>query len=116
LNNGSAAKAYWANVKYLGANAAKKGSYGAWVGYHKIDPGYDYLGMATNTNDTTEASRVIANGIAMTGTDNSKGFEIGYEVALFKNGIFSAQYNHIKDTKTGQVSSNSYIGSLTYRF
>jgi hypothetical protein len=46
---------------------------------------------------------------------NVKGFEFGYERTVFKNAIFSLQYNDL-EKKDDKTSADSLLAGLTYSF
>ncbi|MBP2662219.1 MAG: S-layer protein [Firmicutes bacterium] len=108
-NNGSEAKAWYGNLKYLGANAAKVHSYGAWIGYRKADKGFDPEWWST------PESSDVAGGLAA--LNDTKGFEYGVEYTVFKNAIFAVQYNDMKD-KNGDSPDGrrNLFTSLSYSF
>ena len=99
-------KAAWAQVKYKGADAAKVGSFGLWVGYTKAQAGFDPKGYTTR-NFTDNSGGVGANDI--------KGYEYGVEYTLFKNGLLSLNYNPDKNY-AGTADRKYFMGTITYGF
>ncbi len=104
LPNGTAPKAWMAKAKYLGADGDKPQSYGLWVGYRKADQGF--------TNNTTldgadQAGDLLA---------NKKGFEYGFEYAVFKNGILTLQYDNLKSNDNQNTNYNNFTAQLVYTF
>ncbi|AIF53746.1 S-layer homology domain-containing protein [Pelosinus sp. UFO1] len=100
------AKAKWAQVKYKGADAAKVGSFGLWVGYTKAEAGFDPKAYTTR-NFTDNSGGVGANDI--------KGYEYGVEYTLFKNGLLSLNYNPDKNY-AGTADRKYFMGTITYGF
>lgn len=108
-NNGSDAKAWYSNLKYMGANGSKVHSYGIWLGYRQADKDFDPEWWSTPEATDVAGGRSVFN--------DTKGFEYGVEYAVFKNGIFSVQYNDMKDKKGNSPDGRrNLITSLVYSF
>ena len=108
-NNGSEAKGWYSNLKYMGAKAAKEHSYGIWLGYRKADRAFDPEWWSTP--DATD----VAGGLSA--LNDTKGFEYGFEYTVFKNGILTVQYNDMKDKNGNSPDGRrNLITSLTYSF
>lgn len=114
-NDNSSAKAWYARVKYLGADSAKDHSYGLWVGYRKADPGFDLytFGSAGGVN-VTRFQKDPFNAAGITSMSNVKGLDYGFAVTVFKNAILSLQYNDLK-SKTS-INAESCLVDLNYFF
>jgi hypothetical protein len=121
-NDGSEAKAWFTKVKYKGADGLKPGSFGAWASYRKMDPGYDFLGIADDAFDSTVVSRLspdaygFFSGDYVKGANNVKGLELGVEYAVARNSVLDLKYFHMKDAKAGDISFNSYVSDVTFKF
>lgn len=108
-NNGSDAKAWYSNLKYMGAKGSKEHSYGIWLGYRQADKNFDPEWWSTPESSDVAGGRAAFN--------DTKGFEYGVEYAVFKNGIFSVQYNDMKDKKGNSPDGRrNLITSLVYSF
>lgn len=108
-NNGSAAKAWYGKLKYLGADPASTHSYGVWVGYRKADKAFDPEWWST------PESTDVAGGLAA--FNDTKGFEYGVNYTVFKNGVLSVWYNDMKDKDGNSPDGRrNLITSLSYSF
>jgi len=117
--NGDTAKAWYITTKYRGADPTKDNSDGLWVGYRNADIGFDPLTLGNaeasglqKSFDPTDPSFSPYNAFCMS---NVKGFEFGYERTVFKNAIFSLQYNDL-EKKDDKASADSLLVGLTYSF
>lgn len=103
-NSGSKATAYFARVKYKGANPVKVGSCGFSIEYKKADDGFDPLGLAdpfawnAPLNYTSPAEGGIAS--------NIKGLEYGFEATLLPRTIFKMAYDSLKWVKKSALVTN----------
>ncbi|CQR70564.1 Outer membrane protein alpha precursor [Sporomusa ovata DSM 2662] len=111
-NNGDEAKAWFAQLKYRGAQQDKIGSSGMWVGYRSAEKGFDPAEITTLDTgryaDTTYGN-----------LDNIKGMELGVEYTVFKNGVLSVMYEDLdlKDPQAGQKKDKSGLwATLIYSF
>lgn len=108
-NNGSDATAWYSNLKYRGANGSQVHSYGVWLGYRQADKDFDPEWWSTPDATDVAGGRSVLN--------DTKGFEYGLEYTVFKNGIFTVQYNDMKDKNgTSPDGRRNLITSLTYSF
>lgn len=108
-NNGADAKGWYSNLKYMGANGSKIHSYGVWLGYRKADKAFDPCWWSTP--DATD----VAGGLSA--LNDTRGFEYGLEYTVFKNGIFTVQYNDMKDKNGNSPDGRrNLITSLSYSF
>ncbi|TWH48085.1 S-layer homology domain-containing protein [Sporomusa sp. KB1] len=112
LNKGDEAKAWFAQLKYRGAQQDKIGSSGIWVGYRSAEKGFDPSEMSTLDTgryaDTTYGN-----------LDNIKGMELGAEYTVFKNGVLSVMYEdlELKDPQAGQNKDKKGLwATLIYSF
>jgi len=85
---GASKNAYSIQLNYKGANAAQKGSWGAYVAYRQLSP-----------FATFEAT--YDNKAGLIGLNSLKGFEIGADYAFAKNIVATAKYFTGKDTLLG---------------
>jgi len=93
---GDKPKAWMAKIQYAGAKKDKVGSFGAWVGYRNADSGFDLfefttLDSARRTNTDSGYYEYMFGEL-----DNVKGAEFGIEYTVFRNGIFTLQYNDLE--------------------
>lgn len=108
-NNGSEAKGWYSNLKYMGADGSKEHSYGVWVGYRKADRAFDPEWWGTPDATDVAGGRAALN--------DTKGLEYGFEYTVFKNGILTVQYNDMKDKNgTSPDGRRNLITSLSYSF
>ena len=84
-------------IDYKGAQAANKGSWGAWVGYR-------YLGKGAALDPTYD---VVKEGL--------KGFEIGANYTFLKNIVGTVRYGRGADIATGN-NYNSLFGRVEFFF
>ena len=89
--------AYSFQVNYKGANAADKGSWGAYVAYRSLTP------IAA-----MQATYEHKNGVA--GFKSLKGWEIGADYAWAKNIVSSFKYFNGKDTDSDQSGHDKVTG------
>ena len=112
-NDGSKAKAWMGKIKYLGADPAKVGSLGVWVGYRNADAAFDAANITTLDYGIADSS--IGN------ADNAKGAEFGVEYTVFRNGILTFQYNDL-ESKGEDILGNpatdkkNFFAHLIYTF
>jgi hypothetical protein len=119
-NGGSAAKAYFARVKYKGANPFVVGSTGLSVQYKYADAGFDPLAFASPFawNAPLNYTTVALGGIA----DNFKGFEYAFETTLAKRTLFSMRYDkldRVKDSAQSLATKDDqsfFTAQVTYLF
>ncbi|CQR72382.1 Outer membrane protein alpha precursor [Sporomusa ovata DSM 2662] len=111
-NNGDEAKAWFAQLKYRGAQQDKIGSSGIWVGYRSAEKGFDPSEMSTLDTgryaDTTYGN-----------LDNIKGMELGAEYTVFRNGVLSVMYEdlELKAPQAGQNKDKKGLwATLIYSF
>jgi hypothetical protein len=93
------AKAYFATLKYHGANPFQPGSSGVWVEYKKADPGFDLFANAGPNGAGMDYWNCPFNYSCGAGggyADNIKGFEYGFETTLSTHMIFTAAYDKLK--------------------
>jgi len=92
-NNGSA-RAYFATLKYKGANPAVPGSFGLRVEYKHADPGFDRINYAApfEWNAPLNWSQAPQGGY----NDNIKGFEYGIEYTVAPRLMLDAKYDVLK--------------------
>lgn len=115
-NHNDNAKAWFAKVKYLGANGSEKNSYGAWVSYRQIDSNFDLWTLGSvNGSDTTHLLKAAGGVNGVNAMSNVKGFEYGFEQTLFKDAILSLQYNDFKSKTDGKDAQN-FLATLNYMF
>ena len=96
---GASKNAYSIQLNYKGANAAQKGSWGAYVAYRQLSP-----------FATFEATYDNKAGFA--GLNSLKGFEIGADYAFAKNIVATAKYFTGKDTL---LSENDKVNGVWTR-
>lgn len=117
LNNGSDAKAWFAKIKYLGADPSQTKSYGLWVAYRSADPGYDPWSIGSAGGDDVplllKAPNYTAH--AVSSLSNVKGFDYGYELTVFKNGVLSLQYSDL-ESKENNIDAKNFLATVTYFF
>jgi hypothetical protein len=109
--DGDKAKAWMGKVKYLGADPAKVGSLGVWVGYRSADPGFDVAALTTLDSGLLDTSSSYI--------DNVKGTEFGVEYTVFRNGILSLQYGdqELKEAAAGvDKDKKNFFATLIYTF
>jgi len=113
LVNGDNAKAWVAQAKYKGAQWETPHSYGVWVGYRKAEPGF--LGL--NGDYVWETPTGIGSqfGYFM---DDVKGYDIGFDYTVFKNGILTLQYFDMENEEQswGQIDKQGFTAQLRYQF
>ncbi len=105
---GDAAKAWTGKVKYLGADFNKAKTYGLWAGYRRAETGFDPGALTT----LAIASAADTN---LKPADDVKGAEFGFEYALFKNGVFTVQYNDFT-SENGKTDKRNLLSYLIYKF
>ncbi|WP_094604868.1 hypothetical protein SPSIL_018680 [Sporomusa silvacetica DSM 10669] len=111
-NNGDEAKAWFAQLKYRGAQQDKIGSSGIWVGYRSAEKGFDPSELSTL--DTGRYADLTYGNM-----DNIKGMEIGAEYTVFRNGVLSVMYEdlELKDPQAGQNKDKQGLwATLIYSF
>ncbi|SMC46926.1 hypothetical protein [Sporomusa malonica] len=106
-NGGSAAKAYFARVKYQGADPAKLGSSGVSLTYIKADPYFDPC-SDTLLETTPNGWNYPTNG---SNIDNTKGLVFSYEQTVFDKTVFKVNYAPVKRVKdmNGVPDDRSYV-------
>lgn len=106
-NGGSAAKAYFARVKYQGADPAKLGSSGVSLTYIKADPYFDPC-SDTLIETTPNGWNFPTNG---SNIDNTKGLVFSYEQTVFDKTVFKVNYAPVKRVKdmNGVPDDRSYV-------
>ncbi|WP_094607680.1 hypothetical protein SPSIL_009630 [Sporomusa silvacetica DSM 10669] len=115
LNNSDGATAWYITTKYRGADPEKDNSDGFWVGYRNADAGFDPLTLGNAEGSGLQKTFDPTNPTAALAMSNAKGFEFGYERTVFKNAIFSLQYNDL-EKKDDKTSADSLLAALTYSF
>jgi len=114
------AKAWMAKIQYAGAKKDKVGSIGAWVGYRNADYGFDTLELTTL--DSARQSGTNYNSYYDTSfgnLGNVKGAEFGVEYTIFRNGIFTLQYNDLElkyDFGYVNKDKKNFFAQLEYSF
>jgi len=108
LLNGDTAKAWVAQIKYLGADWAKPNTYGVWVGYRKADNGF----LAHTGDLIWETATNIPTGYMM---NNVKGMDFGIEYTVFNNGVMTLQYQDFEAENDGRNAKN-FTAQLRYMF
>ncbi|WP_094606077.1 hypothetical protein SPSIL_007470 [Sporomusa silvacetica DSM 10669] len=110
-SDGEKAKAWMAKIQYAGAQKDKIGSFGAWIGYRKADLGFD-LCQFTTLDSGSQKDWYFGN------LDNVKGAEFGVEYTVFRNGIFTFQYNDLeaKDSWYKDKDKKNFFAQLEYSF
>ncbi|WP_094607043.1 hypothetical protein SPSIL_029560 [Sporomusa silvacetica DSM 10669] len=114
-NNGDNAKGWYITTKYRGAAPAKDNSDGFWVGYRNADAGFDPLTLGNMEASALQKKFNAKTPYAVLAMSNVKGLEYGYERTVFKNAIFSLQYNDL-EKKDDKASADSLLVGLTYSF
>ena len=112
-NNGDAAKGWYSQIKYRGAQKNVVGSSGIWVSYRSAEDGFDPSGLTTWDSGRTSKDTSYNN------MDNVKGLDYGFEYTVFKNGIMTLQYNdlELKDpTASQKKDKESLMAYLKYWF
>jgi hypothetical protein len=114
-NNGDAAKAWFAKVKYKGADRAKDHSYGFWAAYRKADSYFDPMGLgaAGFIRTTHYLKGEMTNGMNF-GSD-IKGYDCGFEMTVFKDAILSLQYGDYEN-KNGDAKAKNFMTTLECKF
>ena len=108
--NGDKANAWFAKLKYKGAEKARAGSYGIWVGYRDAEKGFDPAVMTA-----LDGGRIGNTDWAY--ADNVKGAEFGFDYTVFKNGVFLAQYGDLElKSGTGDKDRKNFFAQLRYYF
>jgi len=106
------ADAWMGKILYKGAAGDKVGSFGAWVGYRKADDNFDVCELST-IDSGHQLDYYFGN------FDNVKGAEFGVEYTVFRNGIFTVQYNDLEQMDTfGQEvkDKKNFFAQLVYSF
>lgn len=98
------AKAYFANLKYQGANPFQPGSTGIWVEYKHADPGFDPLAMAGPQYWNTPMNYSWGAGGGQ--ADNIQGLEFGVETTVAPHLIFTATYDDAKAVSQAAFADN----------
>ncbi|MDO4204759.1 MAG: putative porin, partial [Selenomonadaceae bacterium] len=97
---------YAVTLKYKGANVAKRGSYGLFVGYRHIGSRSGLFNTYAATND------VMPN-------DNTKGWELGADYTLDKNILLGVRYymgKAIDKTLAGTSKQRCLMGQVEFFF
>ncbi|OAM92754.1 S-layer homology domain-containing protein [Pelosinus fermentans] len=82
-------RGYWTELGYKGANKAKVGSYGAWVGYRDIES--DSAPLPT-LNGTYAENK---------GSNGGKGYEVGFNYTPALNTVLRVKYVDLKKSYDG---------------
>ena len=109
----NAPKAWMAKLKYAGAKNDKVGSHGLWVGYRDADMDFDLCQLTTIDSARTVSEYYFGD------LENVKGAEFGVEYTVFRNGIFTFQYNdlELKDIYHGKYKDKkNFFAQLEYSF
>lgn len=107
LNDGDAAQAWVAQIKYKGAEWNKPHSYGIWVGYRDAEPGFYGI-----TGDPLWETAGTINPM-----NNIKGAEYGFDYTLFKNGIFTFNYLDLESNdQYADRDAKNMTAQLRYMF
>lgn len=109
--NGEKATGWMSKLKYAGAKADKVGSLGIWAGYRDAERGFDVAELTTL--DSGRQDRTFGH------ADNIKGAEYGIEYTVFKNGIFTVQYNDLELKKARRCEDpdkKNFFAQLVYTF
>ncbi len=106
-NGGSAAKAYFARIKYQGADPEKVGSSGVSLTYIKADPYFDPC-SDTLLESTPNGWNFPTNGANI---DNTKGVVVSYEQTVFDKTVFKVNYAPVKRVKdmNGVPENRNYV-------
>lgn len=113
-NGGDAANAWFAKVKYKGADGAKNHSYGLWAAYRQADPFFDPMGIgAGGFVRTTHYLKDGTNNMGF--ASNIKGYDAGFEMTVFKDAILSLQYGDYENKK-GNGKEKNFMTTLEYKF
>ena len=91
---------YVLGVSYAGAEAAKKGTWGAWAKYY----------------DQAESTFLVHTTDAWTGEDGFKGFGIGANYTVAKNIVANVAYYDTKDKKDSDIKDKTIWTDLTFTF
>jgi hypothetical protein len=108
MNAGDDAKAWVAQLKYKGADWGKEHSWGTWVGYRNAEAGFN--GRNGDYIWEVPLAKSFYN------MDNVKGFDVGIDYTVFKNGILTLQYFALEDENTGLNDEKGFIGQIRYMF
>ncbi|SMC38932.1 S-layer homology domain-containing protein [Sporomusa malonica] len=109
--DGEKAKAWMGKIQYAAAKKDQVGSLGVWAGYRNADPGFDVGELTTLDSARQDAS--------FGNLDNVKGLEFGVEYTVFKNGVFTVQYNdlELKEAAAGvDKDKKNFFAHLVYSF
>jgi hypothetical protein len=108
-NSNSNAKAYFATVKYKGANPFVRGSFGMRVEYKFADAGFDSLSYAApfEWSAPVNWTQPPQGGY----NDNVKGFEYGFDYTVAPRLLLDVRYDNLKTANGKTVASND--GAVT---
>ena len=91
---------YVLGLSYKGAEAAKKGTWGAWAKYY----------------DQAESTFLVHTTDAWTGDNGFKGYGIGANYTIAKNIVATAAYYDTKDKKDNDLKDKTIWTDLTFTF
>jgi hypothetical protein len=114
-----AAKAYFVNLKYKGANPFQVGSTGVWAEYKMADNGFDLLANAGPNGGGMDYWNCPFNYSAGAGggdANNMKGFEYGVETTVAPRLIFTAAYDKLKSAEGLNTNRDFASAQFWYLF
>lgn len=114
-NDGDAAKAWFAKVKYKGADRARDHSYGFWAAYRKADPYFDPMGLGAAGFIRTSHYLKGGTSSGMNFGSDIKGYDCGFEMTVFRDAILSLQYGDYENKK-GDSKAKNFMTTLEYKF